>query len=128
MPDTTRLWAGRILTALSALFLIVDGGMKVMKAPVVLQATAELGYPVSSVFGIGVTLLLCTLLYLIPRTSMLGAILPTGYLGGAVATHVRVGSPLFSATLFPVYFGAMIWGGLYLRDARVRALVPIAKE
>ena len=99
-----------------------------MRAPVVLKATAELGYPESSVAGMGATLLLSTLLYLIPRTSILGAILLTGYLGGAVATHVRAGGPLLSATLFPVYFGVMLWGGLYLRDPRVRALIPLTKE
>jgi hypothetical protein len=97
--------------------------MKVMKARVAVEGTIELGYPESVVFGIGVLLLVCTLLYVIPRTSILGAILLTGYLGGAVATQVRVGNPLFTHVLFAVYVGVMVWGGLYLRDNRLRALI-----
>ncbi len=119
----TGLWAGRILSTLAILFLTVDGAMKVAKARVSVEGTVELGYPESVVFGIGVVLLASTLLYLIPRTSVLGAILLTGYLGGAVATHVRVGAPLFSHVLFPVYVGLMVWAGLVLRDSRLRALI-----
>ena len=104
-------------------FLLVDGVMKVMKAPVAVKGSIQLGYPESVVFGIGLVLLVCTLLDVISRTSILGAILLTGYLGGAVATHVRVGDPLFSHALFPVYFGVMVWGGLFLRNHRVRALI-----
>ena len=118
-----RLWAGRIVSALTVVFLLVDGVMKVMKAPVAVQGSIQLGYPESVVFGIGLVLLVCTLLYVIPRTSILGAILLTGYLGGAVATHVRVGDPLFSHALFPVYLGVMVWGGLFLRNHRLRALI-----
>ena len=119
----SSLWAGRILTALAAAFLLFDGVMKLVKPPVVVKATVELGYPESTIVGIGVVLLVCTILYLIPRTSILGAVLLTGYLGGAVASNVRVGNPLFSHVLFPVYVGAMVWGGLYLRDTRLRTLI-----
>ena len=120
-----RLWAGRILSALVSLFLVMDGVMKVMLASVAVEGTKKVGYPESTVFPLGCILLVCTLLYAIPRTSILGAILLTGYLGGAVATHVRIGDPLFSHVLFPVYFGVMLWGGLYLRESRLPALIPI---
>ncbi len=120
-----RLWAGRIVSALPALFLFADAIMKLVKPPVVVQGTVKLGYPESVILGLGIVLLLSTLLYVIPRTSVLGAILLTGYLGGAVATHVRVGDPLFSHVLFPVYVGVMIWGGLFLREDRIRALIPL---
>jgi hypothetical protein len=123
MISKQHIWAGRIVSALVVLFLCVDAGMKVLKTQVAMEAHAQLGYPASVVAGIGVVLLLCTLLYVIPRTSILGAILLTGYLGGAVATHVRIGSPLLGYVLFPVYVGAMVWGGLFLRAHRVRALL-----
>jgi hypothetical protein len=119
-----RLWTGRIISGLVALFLLVDSVMKVMKAPVAVQGTIQLGYPESTVFGIGAVLLVSTLLYVIPRTAILGAILLTGYLGGAIATNVRVGNPLFSYVLFPVYVAVLIWGGLFLRDGQLRALFP----
>ena len=121
------LWTGRILSGLVVLFLLVDAGFKLIKplpAPAV-QAFAQLGYPIGLAAGIGILLLSCVALYLIPRTSVLGAILLTGYLGGAVASHVRVGDPWFSHALFPVYIGLLIWGGLYLRDQRLRALIPL---
>ena len=118
------LWAGRIMSGLPALFLLVDGIMKLFKPPVVVQATVELGYPESVIFGLGLTLLASTLLYLIPRTSVLGAILLTGYLGGAVATHVRVGGPAFNV-VFAVMVGALLWGGLWLRDRQLRELLPL---
>src|ERR671914_498807 len=118
-----QLWAGRIVSALPALFLLVDGGMKLIKPPPVVEATVRLGYSESVIVGLGIVLLACTVLYLVPRTSMLGAILLTGYLGGAVATHVRVGDGLFSIS-FPVILGALIWGGLFLRDDRLRTLLP----
>jgi hypothetical protein len=120
-----RRWAGRILTAIPVLFLLFDGVAKLMMAQPVVDAMPKLGYPVSLAVGIGVLLLACLALYVIPRTSVLGAILLTGYLGGAVATHVRIGDPLFSHVLFPVYVGLLLWGGLYLRDARLRALIPL---
>jgi hypothetical protein len=119
----TSLWAGRILAGIAAAFLVLDGAMKAMRAPMVLEGTAQLGYPTTVVFGLGVVLLASTLLYVVPRTSVLGAILLTGYLGGAIATHVRVGNPLFSHVLFPVYLGAIVWTALFLRDRRLRALI-----
>ena len=122
-----RLWAGRIISALPALFLLMDGVMKLVKPAVVVEATVKLGYPESTILGMGIVLLACTILYVIPPTSVLGAILLTGYLGGAVATHVRVGDPLFTHTFFPVYLGILIWGGLYWRDVRLRALIPLRK-
>jgi len=118
-----QLWAGRIVSALPALFLLVDGGMKLVKPAPVVEATVQLGYPESVIFGLGIVLLACTVVYLVPRTSILGAILLTGYLGGAVATHVRVGDGLFPI-FFPVILGVLVWGGLFLRDNRLRALLP----
>jgi hypothetical protein len=106
-------------------FLVVDGAMKVMKAPVAVEGSIQLGYPERVVVAIGIVLLVCTLLYVVPRTSILGAILLTCYLGGAIATHVRVGNPLFTHVLFPVYVGVMVWGGLFLHDSRLRALIPL---
>src|SRR6266478_5025825 len=117
-------WAGRIMSALPALFLLMDGAMKLFKPEVVVKATVQLGYRESVILPLGIVLLACTVLYLIPRTSVLGAILLTGYLGGAVATHVRAEEGLFKV-LFPVIFGALLWGGLVLRDARLRALLPL---
>ena len=115
------LWAGRVISALPALFLLIDGIMKLVKPPVVVEATVKLGYSETVIVGLGIVLLACTIIYLIPRTAVLGAILLTGYLGGAIATHVRVGDPLFTI-IFPVILGTMIWGGLYLRDERLRSL------
>jgi len=131
-PQTSKgnVWTGRILSALPILFLLFDGIMKVMRplpAPVA-EGTVKLGYSLSTIPGIGATLLVCTVLYAIPRTSVLGAILLTGYLGGAVATNVRVGNPLFGYVLAPVYVALFIWGGLYLRDERLRALVPLRSK
>src|SRR3954468_20846297 len=120
------LWAGRIISGFVVLFLLVDAGFKLIRplpAPAV-EAFGKLGYPVEFASGIGILLLSCVALYLIPRTSVLGATLLTGYLGGAVASHIRVGNPWFSHALFPVYIGLLVWGGLYLRDQRLRALVP----
>jgi hypothetical protein len=121
------LWAGRIMSALPVLFLLVDGVMKLVKPPAVVQATVELGYLESTIVGLGIVLLACVVLYVIPSTSVLGAILLTGYFGGAVATHVRVGSPLFTHTLFPVYLAMLVWGGLFLRNQRLRTLIPLRK-
>ena len=119
----TNLLAVRLLSGLVVLFLLVDSGMKLMKASASVKGTIELGYPESYVFGIGFLLFGCTVLYVIPRTSILGAVLLTGYLGGAVASQVRVGNPLFTHILFPVYFAGLLWAGLYLRDSRLRAIV-----
>ena len=118
------LWAGRIIGGLPALFLIVDGIMKLVKPAPVVEATVRLGYSENVIIPLGIVLLVSTVLYLIPLTSILGAILLTGYLGGAVATHVRAGEGLFSI-VFPIIFGALLWLGLYLREDRLRALVPL---
>src|SRR3989475_7923475 len=115
-----RLWAGRILSALPTLFLLLDGVAKLVKPAPVVEGTVKLGYPESVIVPLGIVLLACTVLYMIPRTSVLGAILLTGYLGGAVATHVRVSDPLFTHILFPVYLGVLIWTGLFLRDDALR--------
>ena len=130
-PETTTatvskkmLWAGRILSALPALFLLVDGVGKLIKPVPVVEATVRLGYSESVILPLGIVLLACTVVYLIPRTAVLGAILLTGYLGGAVATHVRVGDGLFPI-FFPVILGVLLWGGIFLRDPRLRALIPL---
>jgi hypothetical protein len=117
-----RIWIGRILSGIVSAFLLLDGGMKLLKPAFVVKATVELGYPESTIIGIGVVLVLSTLLYLIPRTAIFGAVLLSGYLGGAVATHVRVSAPLFNI-LFPVVFGCLVWVGLYLRDGRLRVIL-----
>ena len=121
------LWTGRILTALVTVFLLFDGAIKFTHHSAVVEATAQLGWPLGVMPAIGVVLLTCLALYLFPPTAVLGAILLTGYLGGAVATHVRIGNPLFSHVLFPVYVAAFIWGGLHLRDPRVRGLIPLRR-
>ncbi|MES2508309.1 MAG: DoxX family protein [Pseudomonadota bacterium] len=118
------LWAGRILTGLVLLFLAMDITIKFMGVPEVAQAMTQLGWPVTSAVPLAVLLLACGLLYAIPRTSILGAVLLTGYLGGAIATHVRINDPLFTHTLFGVYVGVLMWLGLWLRDERLRALMP----
>jgi hypothetical protein len=123
-----KLWTGRILSGLAIAFLLFDTIIKVLKLPVAVDGTVQLGYPANTVFGIGVIELICLALYAFPRTTVLGAILLTGYLGGAVATHVRIGSPLFSHVLFPIYVAALIWGGIYLREWRLRALVPLRQS
>jgi DoxX-like family len=124
-PAKKRLWTGRIMTGFAALFLFADGVAKLFKPGPVVEGTVTLGYPESAIVPVGIVLVTCTLLYAFPRTSVLGAVLLTGYLGGAVATHVRVGDPLFSHVLFPVYIGILIWGGVYLRDNRLAELVPL---
>ncbi len=116
--------AGYALTGVAALFLAFDTAMKLLVLEPAVQATTELGYPASTVFRIGAVQLVCLVLHLLPRTTVLGAVLLTGYLGGAVATHVRVENPLASHTLFPVYVGLMLWGGLYLREPRLHRLLP----
>jgi len=121
------LWAGRVISALVVLFLLFDGVIKLPPLAPVTESLAQLGYPVSLARGLGILTLVCTLLYALPRTSILGAILLTGLLGGAIATHLRVGSPIFTHLLFGAYLGAMVWGGLFLRDERVRALIPLRR-
>lgn len=121
------IWAGRIISGVVIVFLLLDGAIKLVPIDVVTETMAQLGYPASVNMArlLGILTLVGTVLYAIPRTSVLGAILLTGYLGGAIATHLRVDSPLFTHLLFGVYLGLMIWGGLYLRDDRVRALIPL---
>ena len=116
------LWTGRVLSVLPALFLLLDGAMKLVKPEPVVKATLEMGFSENVILPLGIVLLVCTVLYLLPPTAVLGAILLTGYLGGAVATHVRAGHGTFQ-TLFPVIFGVLLWGGLVLRDKRLRTLV-----
>jgi hypothetical protein len=119
------IWAGWIVTVLLGLFLLLDGVMKLFKPAFVVEATNKLGYPESTIVGIGIALVVSTLLYLFPRTAVLGAVLLTAYLGGAVATHVRMNEGLFNV-VFGVVFGVLVWLGLWLRDARLRALLPLS--
>jgi hypothetical protein len=127
MTRTTnkKLWTGRVLSGLVVLFLLFDSVMKILKLAPAVQGTIQLGYPENVVISLGIVLLVCTVLYAIPRTAILGAVLLTGYLGGAVATQVRVGNPLFGYVLFPVYLGVLIWVGLLLREGRLRVLIPL---
>jgi hypothetical protein len=120
------LWAGRIVSAVTVLFLVLDGVTHLMKPAPVADAFQRLAFPLSLSVELGIIELLCVVVYVIPRTSILGAILLTGYLGGAVATHLRVLDPLFD-TIFPIIIGALVWGGLYLREGRLRALIPLAE-
>lgn len=122
-----QLWAGRIIRVLVVLFLLFDSVGHLIKPAPVVEAFARLGYPISLALGIGIIELVCIVVYVIPRASILGAILLTGYLGGAVAANLRVGDPLFE-TLFPVIFGVLVWAGLCLRDDRLRALIPLRSE
>jgi hypothetical protein len=123
-PSQAKLWTGRLMTGLPLLFLTWDGAVKLLAVPQVVEATAELGFARSTLPWLGAIELLAVLLTCLQRTRVLGAVLLSAYLGGAVATHVRLENPLFSHTLFPIYIAALLWGGLYLRDARVRALSP----
>lgn len=120
--STKTIWLGRIVSAIPALFLIFDAGIKVVRLAPAVEATVNLGYPEQVVFGLGLVQLACLAVYLTPRTTVIGAILLTGYLGGAIATHVRIGSPIFSL-IFPIMLGALLWGGLVLRHDRLRALL-----
>jgi hypothetical protein len=113
-----------VLSTLAILFLLFDGAIKVLKLPIAVESTVQLGYPEHVIAGIGIMELVCLALYAFPRTAVLGAILLTGHLGGAIATQVRVGNPLFSHILFPTYVAALLWGGLWLREERLRALIP----
>jgi hypothetical protein len=117
---------GRILSGLVIVFLLLDGAVKLVPWPVVTETMDKMGYGSSESFArsLGIITIVCTVLYSIPPTSILGAILVTGYLGGAIASHVRIGSPLFSHTLFGLYLGLMVWGGLWLRDRNLRSLLP----
>jgi hypothetical protein len=121
------IWIGRMLSGLAALALFADSLGKLVQAQPVIDGTLALGYPRDSVFTLGVILFTCVVAYVVPRTSILGAILLTAYLGGAVATHVRVESPLFTHVLAPTYVAVFLWGGLLLRDVRLRAFLPWGK-
>ncbi|MER9731429.1 DoxX family protein [Mesorhizobium sp. M0217] len=130
MPVSSgALWTGRVLSGLIILFMIFDDVIKLPPLDVVTQTMVPLGWPadVNVARTLGIIGLISTALYALPRTSVLGAILLTGYLGGAIATNMRVGSPLFSHTLFSVYLGIILWGGLYLRDPSVRTLIPFSR-
>ncbi len=121
-------WAAYLISGLPVLFLLLDAIGKLFKPEAVVRGTVELGYQESVIVPLGVLLLVCTVIYTVPRTAVLGAILLTGYLGGTVATHVRIGNPLFTHTLFGVYLGIMLWLGLYLRDPRLRELLPLVRK
>jgi DoxX-like family len=123
-----RVWAGRVPSGLAIAFLLFDAVLKVLKLPAAVEGTTRLGYPESTIVLIGIIQLVCLALYVIPHTAPIGAIMLTGYLGGAIATHVRVGSPFLSHTLFPIYVAGLIWGGLFLRDERVRTLISLRRQ
>lgn len=126
-PGAIRRWTGRVLSGLAILFLGFDVAVKLVQHEAAIDGTLELGYSASALLPIGILGLACWVLYLVPRTSVLGAVLWTGYLGGAIATHLRVDNPLFTHTLFPIYVAALLWGGLYLREPRLRLLLPLRK-
>lgn len=121
-------WTGWGMTGLIIAFLLFDSVSKLVLEHHVVEATTKIGYPLETIRPLGIICLVCTILYAIPRTSILGAILLTGYLGGAIASKVRIEDPLFSSVLFGVYFGILVWGGLYLRDERLRALIPLRRD
>jgi hypothetical protein len=119
------LWTGRIMSGLVIAFMLLDGAMKLVPLDVVVTTSEQMGIPGNLARTLGVIGLICTVLYAVPRTSVLGAVLLTGYLGGAIASHLRLGDPIFTHTLFGLYLGLLVWGGLYLRDIRLRALIPL---
>ena len=123
------LWTGRVLSGLVIVFLLFDGAVKLVPWPVVTETMDKIGYGSSEGLArsLGIITIVCTVLYAVPPTSILGAILLTGYLGGAIASHLRIGSPLFSHTLFGLYLGLMVWGGLWLRDRSLRSLIPFRR-
>ena len=129
MTSRTALWAGRVLSGIAVLFLTFDGAIKLVPIQPVTDSLRELGYPASDSFArfLGVLTLLCIALYAWPRTAVLGAVLLTGIMGGAIASHLRLGDPLFSHTLFGVYLGLFFWVGLWLRDERVRRIMPLLR-
>jgi hypothetical protein len=122
------VWTGWGMSGLMILFMLFDSASKLALERHVVEATTQIGYPLDVIRPLGAIGLACTLLYAVPRTSILGAILLTGYLGGAIASKVRIEDPLFSSVLFGVYFGVLVWGGLYLRDPQLRSLIPIRRE
>src|SRR5262245_37625188 len=120
----SQVWTGRILSTLAVLFLLFDAVLKILRPPMAVEGTKQLGYSADLILPLGILQLILLVIYVFPRTAVFGAILWTGYLGGAVATHVRVGNPLFTHILFPTYVALLLWGGLMLRDARLRAFLP----
>ncbi|MCC8942502.1 hypothetical protein CI1B_21750 [Bradyrhizobium ivorense] len=128
LPKPARI-TGRVMSGLVILFLLFDGAMKLIPLPIVTETMDKMGYGASDTLArsLGIITIVCTLLYSVPPTSILGAILLTGYLGGAIASHVRIDSPLFTHTLFGLYLGLLLWGGLYLRDGNLRALIPFRR-
>jgi hypothetical protein len=127
-PSKTRLYTGYTFTALALLFLLMDACIKFTTNPHVVEAQTQLGFPMQLIPGIGVLALVCLALYAIPATSVLGALLLTGYLGGAIALHLRVDNPLFTHTLFPIYIALFLWGGIWLRYRSLRELFPITSR
>jgi hypothetical protein len=129
MPQSskTQIVVGRVLSGLAIAFLTFDSAGKLLQVQPVIDGTVQLGYPTSIIVPLGIVLLSCVLAYAIPRTSAIGALLLTGYLGGAVATHARMSDPLLSHTLFPIYVAVIVWAGLVLRDARLRILLPAGR-
>lgn len=123
-PTRERIWTGRILSGIAGLFMLFDATIHLLRPEPVVKGFAQLGFPLSVAVPIAIIEFVCVALYLIPRTSIFGAILLTGYLGGAIAAQLRIGSPLFSTLLFPIYVALFIWGGLYLRDPVVRSIIP----
>jgi hypothetical protein len=123
----TQIVVGRVLSGIAIAFLTFDSVGKLLRVQPVIDGTVQLGYPTSIIIPLGIVLLSCVLIYAVPRTSVIGAMLLTGYLGGAVATHARVGNPLLSHTLFPIYVAVIIWAGLVLRDAQLRILLPVRR-
>lgn len=126
-PSKASLWAGRVMWTLGILFLSFDAAIKLMRSAEALDGTLELGYPATVVLPLGILQILLLGIYVYPRTAILGAVLWTGYLGGAIATHVRMENPLFSHVLFPVYVAVLLWGPLWLRSPRLRALFPLVR-
>lgn len=124
----TKLWVSYVMSGLVILFMLMDGIMKFVKPPEVMEGTLALGFAEQHLAVLGTLGLISTLLYAFPRTSILGAILLTGYFGGAVATHVRLNNPLLTHTLFTVYFGILVWGGLWLRNSKLRELLPLRQS
>lgn len=125
--SSKTIWAGRVITAIVVLFMLFDSITKILKVNAVVKASAQFGYSANTIMIVGIILFACVLVYLYPRTAILGAVLLTGYLGGAVEANLRIGSPLFTTLLFPVYFGILVWAGLYLRNQRVREFISFRK-
>ena len=123
-PSKGQLWTGRVLSGIAVLFLLFDATIHLLRPEPVVKGFAQLGYPITVAVPLATIEFVCIILYLVPRTSIFGAILLTGYLGGAIAAQLRVGAPLFSTLLFPVYVALFVWGGLYFRDALVRSIIP----